>query len=243
MPPFTVYLLCYGDYPHLASRALRSILDHATPETVERVVVAGNACSAATRSEILRLWRGAPVPVVIEHSPENRKKYPVMRSLFRGELPGVAPLTTEFAMWFDDDSYIDYGGNFFERAAAHSQPYDMVGKSYTAHARGGQADWIRAQPWYAGVAFDPARLAFKTGGWWVLRSSVIREYDWPHADLIHRGGDIMLGQLCLQQGLRLGIEPPGVRINADQFGNHSESTPRGTSRADNAYAIGLNYRG
>lgn len=242
MPPFTVYVLCYGDHPKLAQRCLTSVIAAATPDYVERIVVLGNELSEESERVVDLICLAAKVPVVVLLDARNAGKYPAMLAAFTGlSHHGVAPLSTEFAMWFDDDSFIRQSATpaFFSQAAAAATDYDMVGQPYTIQLRGGQADWIKSQPWYTGLAV-PQSPSFFTGGWWILRSSVIRKYNWPILELQHRGGDVMLGVLCQQQGLRMNTWHAGVAINADDAGQNALSEPRGISST--ARPIGVDFR-
>src|SRR5690606_26744083 len=55
---------------------------------------------------------------------------------------------------------------------------------------------------------------FITGGWWVIRSEVIRSHDWPPPCARHQGGDSMLGVLLDQQQLPFADVPGLVATNA-----------------------------
>jgi len=107
---------------------------------------------------------------------------------------------------------------------------DMLGQQWRKRLTPEQQLWVREQRWC--VTPPAAQAVFCTGGWWTIRSAVLAQYDWPTRDLRHKGGDMMLGELCRQQGLRVGKYDRGVRINADAEGRHSKAARRGLS-ADN----------
>lgn len=224
---FTICVLLYGDYLELAERCLRSIASTIRPGDLN-LRVGMNACSAATK-EWVRSW----VPdECIWDSSENIHKYPMMRRMVHGD----RPIETPYTMWFDDDSYLDgfslgsvAGGGYWlgqvEQAMVNS---DMIGAVYGIRWNGQQREWVKDQPWYAGK--DPAsrtNIRFATGGWWTIRTELLRGWDYPWPELDHRGGDVMLGELLHQQGLRLNHFNTGVRINADSKGRESKAPRRG----------------
>ena len=172
-------------------------------------------------------------------SSENLFKYPMMRRL----LYDFEPIATPFLLWFDDDSYIKDTNlvSWLGEVETAMADADMIGSLYKTKEgyRGGQVDWIRSRPWYNGVPVKTGdRHDFATGGWWCLRTEVLYKYNWPDLDIRHRGGDVMLGELCRQQGLRLKRFKDGVAINADDFGRESEAKRRGHDEPP----VGHSYR-
>ena len=200
-PNTTVLVLLFGDYCALATKCLDSVLA-ATAGRAE-IRVGMNAVGDATREFVDSLVRmGMLARENVYDSPENLHKYPMMRKLLY-----YRPITTEFVMWFDDDSWIaDPRPDWLNDAEAAMRGVDMIGSPYTVALAGGQADWIKSQAWYTGQPFrrnakQQDVIAFCTGGWWTIRTAVLRRYDWPIIALNHRGGDVMLGALCQQQQL------------------------------------------
>jgi hypothetical protein len=133
-------------------------------------------------------------------------------------------------MWFDDDSYItdENSETWLALVKREMETADLIGSIYRISMKGNQAHWIRSQPWYSGVPVpDGHRVSYCTGGWWTIRSEVVRRFHWPIPELLHRGGDVMLGELCRQQGLRMSHFREGIAINADENGKESKSLRRG----------------
>ena len=166
-------------------------------------------------------------------SQQNIKKYPMMKRLFassgapQGGSSGVA---TPFVMWFDDDSYIS-ADNPHEWLAAVKHEMtstDMLGSVYSIRLKGNQSSWVMRQPWYAGLPVPHLhRTSYCTGGWWTIRTDLLLKFQWPIPELVHRGGDVMLGELFRQQRLRITHFREGVAINADADGTESNSPRRG----------------
>jgi hypothetical protein len=227
MPPFTVCCLFYGDYPGLATRLLSSLARPAFAGKFE-LRVGMNACSPAMLDAIRAGAHALPpaTPLHFDGDADNRLKYPVMRSLLRVEGRPLAPLV----MWFDDDSFVrpDAPDDWFDRVAGlfAGGKADMVGSVYQIGVHPNQRRWVKAQPWYGGKP-PVARYQFATGGWWAARSDLLLKHDWPVPEIRHRGGDVMLGELCRQQGYLLRHFNTGVAVNADDAGRESKSRRRG----------------
>lgn len=234
----TIAALLYGNYPDLARRCL---------EPISRLWRAGraeirlgcNEVSAAVGSVVGELFDDSFMPG-IDPAKDTRPpvrvvvcnpqiyKYPMMRRLLRD--PNL-PVTTEWVMWFDDDSYIRDPDpvQWLDRLEGNLKfdpSPDMLGSQYHIHLQPGQRQWFEDQPWYAGRPI-PTRVNFMTGGWWMIRSSVLERFDWPPPELRHRGGDVALGVLAHQQRLVLRPCRQGVAINADDQGKESASKRRG----------------
>jgi hypothetical protein len=67
---------------------------------------------------------------------------------------------------------------------------------------------------------------FITGGWWTIRTDIIRKWHWPTLDIKHNGGDMMLGELCRQQNYKMKNFDHGVGINAKMGSERASSAPR-----------------
>jgi len=189
-----------------------------------------------------RIWEKHGIQSRIFYAP-NVYKYPIMRRMFYDHEP-----LAEATMWFDDDSYfeIPQPTNWWEHLWAHLEKGDMLGQIWLMPIQGNQWEWIQSQPWHRPGLGLPTKkhkgkpcFEFCQGGWWVIRSEVLRRYDWPLAEIRHNGGDSMLGELFRHQGLRMGRFYGGVRINADAQGRHSKASRRGMSEK----RVGWNYSG
>lgn len=220
----TVFVLCYGPHTELAKRCLESLYD---PSANYQVRVFLNACCQETVDYIFDLRDETPDFLqVVYQSDTNVCKYPAMRKMFHDK---DYPITTPYVAWFDDDSYLRVPAHQWEASlSAVLQPNTMRGDIWFHRLAGQQADWIRDQPWYARKPITAdQRVRFITGGHWVIDTDVIHRFDWPSPDIKHRGGDVMLGELCRQQGIALVKECGDVAVNADAQGNSSKSPRRG----------------
>ena len=221
---FTICVLLYGDFPQLAERCLRSITETVSERDLN-LRVGLNAVSPAVRD-----WVHAWVPEnSITESAENIFKYPMMRKMLYDN-----PVTTDYIMWFDDDSYLTGfkicdGADKWLQLVEHAMVNaDMIGSPYYIPWQGKQKEFVRQQPWYAGKDPDSGKhIKFITGGWWTIRTELLYKYDYPWLDLEHCGGDTMLGELCHQQGLRIHNFNTGIRVNADAAGAQGKSARRG----------------
>jgi hypothetical protein len=226
--------LLFGDYPELAKRCL-SPLRQLQSRKRAKVVLGLNAVSPRVRDLVVRL--GFPNDAVIE-SAENLCKYPMMRRIL-GRLYEDEP---GYIMWFDDDAAIRPGvvpHLWMDRVDAAMCSADMIGSLYRQSLQGAQHLWVKDQPWYGGEPVGPGHVVhFAQGSWWTIRSAVLRRWNWPIPELNHRGGDVMLGELCRQQKLRLRSFKEGLFINADLRGRESKSPRRGL----NEPPIGFRYQ-
>lgn len=234
----TPCVLLFGDYPALARRCLDSIFDRA-PNMARHLRVGANAIGHATAAYLDELVaRGRLRRTNIYESSVNLHKYPMMRRIFTDP---DNQITTEFVCWFDDDSYVKAANFDWEAAVvAAMQDADMVGSIYVLAGgfQGQQHLWVMDQPWYNGREVAPGhKPRFATGGWWCIRTEILRRHDWPSPELDHRGGDVMLGELCRQQGYRLRAFSQGVAINADEQGRESKAKRRGFDQQP----IGVDY--
>lgn len=187
-----------------------------------------NEVSSATRAILQAELPGVDA---IDATPQIFK-FPMMRRLVH-EYTGDAT----HLMWFDDDTCLMPGTHapswlraVESRAAAAS---GSLGSTYTQRLSPAQQAWIRAQPWYTGR--EPIEeVRFNTGGWLALPLNVLRQWAWPGPELLHLGGDIVLGALLQQQGLAVEQFRVGLAINADGELRESAAPRRGYSEPPGA---------
>ncbi|MBN2507078.1 MAG: hypothetical protein JXQ71_10320 [Verrucomicrobia bacterium] len=232
MSAVTVCLLTYGDHLALVRQAVDSIRTHCARADY-RLVVGANAVSPETRRYLASLARSGAIDRLLD-SPVNLNKCPMMRQMFQD-------LETEFAWWFDDDSYIEDQGTLAHwLQAARAAPASTVlwgQAAYCGHpsAFTDLADalgFVRSAPWYRGLT-PPSWLpggkgefnfrgqgtgdgywTFVVGGCWMIRTAALRILDWPDPRLIKLGDDVLLGEAIRQHGWQLAnVYPPGVAIN------------------------------
>lgn len=214
----TLCVTCYGPHSRLADRFLSSL--YACTDPSRFTLRAGlNEVEPGTR----RLFdqyaeRYGNIDLFIE--PRNIFKNPLMRRLFH-----EAPLTTPWTLWCDDDTHFTAPDwmQRLEQAAHESPDVSMFGALYYVDCgKRNLLEWIRAARWYRSVPFvreeqadgsSIVRFVFATGGFWALRTAVIRELDWPDRRLIHAGEDFLLSEALRQNGYQIAHFDEGVRIN------------------------------
>jgi hypothetical protein len=192
-----------------------------------------NAVGADTRNLVMAaVAEYFPEALVID-CPENIHKYPMMRRLFYDK-----PLQSALTMWLDDDSCIAEQTDvdlWLSRVRQQMCACTMLGSVHKERLVGNQADWIKNQHWYNNK--EPGVYTqFAAGGWWVVKTAALTEFNWPPPELKHRGGDVMLGELLRQHGLPLAHFRDGVWINANDFGVESQSPRRGRPESPIGYA-------
>lgn len=217
-----IHLLLYGDFPGLHERVLSSIERHARGMAV-RVW-----CNQVCESTALKLAKLKDDPRWLVYlSAENKPKYKVMRQLFEAfKRPEGERSEAKWAVWFDDDSFIDRPDWFLGMAEylEHNPTAIYIGKSFYVHHLPGQQEFIRVSEWYKNVPWEqcPTKKAgvtapgitFTTGGYWWLKTDAIRQLDWPDERLSHNGGDTLLGEAIRQQGWPFHKFHQGVTVNA-----------------------------
>lgn len=219
---FTVCALLYGNYPDLARRCLEPVFELCGSGRVD-LRIGMNEVSEETRDYVAD---SAPSDAEVISADPQILKYPMMRRLFYDK-----PVSTDYVMWFDDDSYVkaDNFADWLDSVEEAMASCDMLGSVYTIAYTPSQKQWCAKQPWYAGKSI-PDRPQFATGGWWCIKTQVLSTFGWPIPELQHCGGDVALGVLLHQHGLRLKHFREGVAINANSDGKESAAERRGASK-------------
>lgn len=205
----TAFVLCYGDFFDLHVRCLKSILKTTDRKRLE-LRVAGNSVGESTRRYIQELVEDDQVSVFYD-SKENRRKYPVMRDIFRDS---KRPIKTRWLLWFDDDTLVDRNDSWLQLLAAQIVSADMpklggVGVVQNYQLNPKQLQTVQAAPWYRGRPFRDRRgkpvangntVHFLTGSFWAMKTECIETCDIPAALLGHNGGDVLIGEQLWQGG-------------------------------------------
>ena len=199
-------------FHELHKRCIDSILDTVSISEREKIsfVIGCNEVDPATLKYLQHTLPDATL--VIEE--QNINKYPLMRKMFKY-------VTTDWAVWFDDDSYITEPGWMTKLVNLCANARVAVGgKEYSWPLLEGQLSWIQEASWFRGVApmehNRELKIKFITGGFQILDVHKMRELDWPDARLDHNGGDVMLGEACHQLGFNIGnlsLEQHGIVVS------------------------------
>ena len=254
-PLATVCILTYGEHRPYFERCLESVLA-TTPHgaialrlgfndaptslayTRERLGLGDDTAAADLAAGGVRraaFVTAGGMTVRIWDSPVNLYKEPMARLMYHD-----VPLVSEYAVWLDDDSYVEPG--WWEALLPLlARKVDYIGQHWWVDHLPGQAEMIRAQPWYRGVPFD--RRAgrpgtwFMTGGFMAMRADRLREANFPDVDfrwkgdqLKQYGGDTLLGEIARQLGWTWAVHDAHVKVNVDLQGNHPAPRRGGTGR-------------
>jgi hypothetical protein len=239
-PARAICVLLYGDNLALAQRCLNSILSLPTEKPID-LRIGMNEVSAEVGAWVKSLFDDSNINSMNRHislfqSTKNIGKYPMMRWMFHNP---ANPISTPHVQWFDDDSYIKTPTEpWLQEIDLKMQQAAMCGCVMSCPLTGNQHIWIQMQPWYNGISIAKSvRCAeegpryyipkFAVGGWWTIRKDVINILDWPTPNIIHRGGDYMLGEALRQRRLVLLDFWDGVAINADENGYNHKAKRRG----------------
>lgn len=210
---FTIFVLCYGNYPQLAKRCLDGIIKTTPADRLDLRVGANQVCK-----ETLDYLKSLPL-TKLYHYPENRLKYPVMRDMFWDR---DCPIDSKYIVWFDDDSYTvkpNWQQQLAEAIVAnHKKSYRLYGIKFFHDLkiymkRGHRPElWFKEADWYKGVMMRDKRgrgipngsvVHFVAGGFFALGTDAIRFGDIPDRRLEHNGGDITIGEQVHQAGFKV----------------------------------------
>ena len=242
----TICLLTYGDHMEYYQRCLTSILA-TTPHDQFQLRLGFNASPKALawtrqllqpRAEFHTTLqvRGKVVTQVTFRTASNLSvtlfvadvnvcKWPMAQLMYHSPR-----LTTPYAVWFDDDSFVEQGWWQALLPVMH-QKIDYIGKLYVLPVFRGQDEMFRAMPWYKGRPFfmheGRPSVVFVTGGFLTVRSACLQQCNWPDLDfafrgerLNHNGGDVMLGQIAYQSDWSRAHHEEHIHINVDMNGQH-----------------------
>lgn len=225
-PIITIGVLLYGAHPDLARRCLDSLCQ--LPRAGTELRIGMNEVCEETRNYVHDLFAAESDKgraIRLYRSTTNRGKYPMMRWMFHDV---TAPLRSEYVMWFDDDSYLfNPSVDWLNKITTVLSKADMCGAVMTTGLTAGQLQWIEMQPWYNGKPPEKHVQKFAVGGWWAMRTKVLNFLDWPPRNIVHRGGDYMLGEALRQHDYRLVNFTDGVAINASASGENHKAARRG----------------
>jgi hypothetical protein len=199
----TLFMLVYGDYPGMHKQAIAPLLLLDPAKVSVRLWL--NAVCLETFDWLLQ---HAPKHWIIYISSQNPPKYPVMRKLFTDP---ANPIVTPWVTWFDDDTNIACSDwlTTVEAFIKMDKTVTYFGIRYWKEHLPGVASWIQGAKWYTNRPFFRAGkkgkrrqgIYFMRGSYWWLKTSVLRELDWPDTRLRHNGGDTALAEAIWQAQL------------------------------------------
>lgn len=153
---------------------------------------------------------------VVVDSPDNVYKYPMMRRMLHES--GIA---NDFLIWFDHDSYLQEDldvDKWLNRLHSQLTFCDIVGSINRSSLREDQTTWAKNN-W---PAVPAARyVSFPNPSWWAAKTHVLRDNNWPPANLGQKGGDVLLGEFVRRYDLSLCHFRDGVKINVNAAGVES----------------------
>lgn len=217
----TICMTMYGGEEHfeLQHRSLTSILQ-TIPRNRRQIRIGTNALNDRTMTWLKQLEAAGDIQVLVVNN-ENKFKYPLMRELFNHEAP-----LDQWVVWFDDDSIADinprWGYDLCNALAAVPANCACLGKIMHSKLNPVQQAYYATRPWWKGKMLrlqtqveseNGNSVFFPVGGWWVMRTSVIRELDIPDPMLQNNGGDICIGEMLHQNGYAIAQVTDIVRIS------------------------------
>jgi GT2 family glycosyltransferase len=206
-----VCALLFGNYHPLHKRLVDSLKRH-VPRHVKVHLWCNQVCDPTKK-----MLQGLPPEYTVTFSDENVPKYKAMYKMFAAVKAG----DYDWVCWFDDDAHIvavDWYPKLVEYLKLKAKEnICYMGQSWFLHYKTGQAEFVAASKWYKGRALEiikkrPA-VTFAQGSYWLLRTDVLRQLDWPDERLNHNGGDTLLGEAVRQQNLPFHKNHYGVRPN------------------------------
>lgn len=216
--PVTICVVAYGPHAALSQRFLVSLYRNTDPALFQLRAGLNEVEPATERLFLAYAERYGNVQLFVE--PSNIYKAPLMRKLFH-----EPPVASSWTIWCDDDAYFTRS-DWLVRLGwkMESEPQvAMWGKPYTLSIRESYvAEWIAAAAWYRHLpliqnlsekAERSWQFSFITGGFWAIRTHVLRWLDWPDRRLIQALDDVLLGEALRQNALAQGSFKYGVEIH------------------------------
>jgi GT2 family glycosyltransferase len=216
--PLTLCVLAYGPHSDLAERFLSSLYETVDPRLF-RLRAGLNEVEDATMKLFKDYTRRFDnIRLFVE--PRNVFKLPMMRRMFH-----QPPIRTQWTIWCDDDTHFSRS-DWFQRLVfrmVQEPEVEMWGSIYNLWRRDRYIqNWIKDASWYRGLPLsrgtDPdgnnaIEFRFVTGGFWAVKTSLIRQLDWPDPRLVHLSDDYLLGEAMRQNGRRIENFAYGICVN------------------------------
>ena len=150
-----------------------------------------------------------------------------MRCLFH-----EPPITTEWTAWFDDDSYV-LRGDWLQRLVIKTQAHpemDAWGVRYLLFPDRDALEFAKTASWYRHLPWVIRRneqdipspcFEFPTGGFWVVRTRIVKALEWPDRRLRQAGDDFFFGEALRQNGYQVGSFGRCIAVSAAERRNAS----------------------
>jgi ADP-heptose:LPS heptosyltransferase len=210
----TLFVLLYGPYFEMHTRCLKALQNTTNKQDLELRVYCNNVDKRT--GDLCKELFNEGVISVIYSSDVNKFKYPCMREMFHDE---KFPITTKWAVWFDDDTMCDVDPLWFDKmcsainsACITDQTFGMLGPVYHFAMQPKHADWIKKADWYRKKYFrdkigkptvNGNKVVFTTGSCWAIKTEAITKANIPDIRLTHNGGDICIGEQLWQNDYTL----------------------------------------
>lgn len=211
---FTTFVLLYGDYHAMHRQCLDALLATLPADRCDLRLGSNELCAESLRY-IEELQASGRVSLHYRNAL-NRKKYPVMREMFRDP---EHPITTPWLLWLDDDTLVDRDPLWAEKLARsivanfdRPERYRMWGRKMHSRFTASQMAWARQAGWHRGRPLRDANgrptpggdcTHFAVGAFWAAHVPSLLAADIPDARIGHNGGDIMIGEQLWQQGFNV----------------------------------------
>lgn len=217
-----VCALLYGDYPEMHARLLSS-MNQTIPHDTQVRFWCNQVCQP-TYDAITKLPSNYKIHRMCS---VNTPKYKAMRDMFEPIKKG----SWKWLCWLDDDTWFtktdwfEQTATYIERRPVENVSY--IGQKWYVHYLPGQTAFVAKSPWYHGRAPEliggKPGVHFHTGGYWWIKTDLIKRLDWPDPRLSHNGGDTLLGSAMWQLQLPMHHYDYGVKVNDAKRRGRSEA--------------------
>ena len=195
-PLFTVAMIGYGPYMHVAAN-LRRLFDNADDPTRFESMFWANVCSQQTM-QVARAYRDLGKLTFLFESGRNVNKCPAWRTMNQ-------VCRTKYMLLLDDDVEVQKGWDtcVAEMIGTHGS-FDASGRIQRWKAHPLVNAYVRQQPWYdPKIPLRVDNEAFLWGGARLLNVYFLRKWNFPNMQMIIQGEDDMLTHLLRCQNGKL----------------------------------------
>jgi hypothetical protein len=202
---FSTYVLMYGDYADIQTDLIKDMLRVFPKEALPKVNVWCNQVVPATLELLKR------TPFTVYETSENIPKYPLMRRMFQ-------KVESPWILWLDDDTRF-VQDDWYEKTDLYLQTHPQasyLGQGWVCCDFADRLPFIQESKWYKGKPPQIIRgrpgCDFAIGGYWLLRTDVQKQIDWPDPRLRHCGGDTLLAEAVRQAGHSFHKYAYGIQV-------------------------------